>query len=130
MEDGVAQSLNTKVEYVCKATSFAGLATYGQVMIGDRAFEFYNERNVDDFIQIPWGDIKQVAASVMFGGKTIPRFAVFTTAGETPFSFSTKDNKATLRAMRAHLSEEQLVRSPDFLQVMGMGVKGLFKKRG
>ena len=56
----MAQSQNTKVEYTEKATSMMGLATYGDVMIGDAAFEFYNEKNPEDFIQIPWdeGDYK------------------------------------------------------------------------
>ena len=124
----MAQSLNTRVDLAIKATSFSGLATYGDVMVGDRAFEFYNERNVEDFIQIPWGEVDHVAASVMADGKLIPRFAIFTCAGETPFTFSTKDNKATLRAMRAYLGEDKLLRSPSFLQVMGFGVKRLLHR--
>ena len=33
----MAQSLNTRVDLAIKATSFSGLATYGDVMVGDRA---------------------------------------------------------------------------------------------
>ena len=50
----MAQSLNSKVDLTIKATSFAGLSTNGNVMVGNKAFEFYNERNVEDCIQIPW----------------------------------------------------------------------------
>ena len=53
----MAQSQNTKVEMTIKATSYHSLATYGDVLIGDKAFEFYNERNPEDFIQIPWDEI-------------------------------------------------------------------------
>ena len=46
------------------------MATYGNVrLLGNKAFEFYNERNPEDYIQIPWDEIDRVAASVMFGGK-------------------------------------------------------------
>ena len=44
----MAQSLNSKVDLTIKATSFAGLSTNGNVMVGNKAFEFYNERNVED----------------------------------------------------------------------------------
>ena len=47
----IAQSQNTKAEFVDKATSFIGMATYGQIMIGDKAFEFYNSKN-PNYIQI------------------------------------------------------------------------------
>ena len=73
----MAQSQNTKVEYTEKAISMMGLATYGDVMIGDAAFEFYNEKNPEDFIQIPWDEVDYVAAEVLFG-KKIARFAIFT----------------------------------------------------
>lgn len=67
----MAQSQNSSVYYTEKATSFHGMSTYGSVMLGNNAFEFYNERNPEDFIQIPWSEIDHVAASVLFGGKKI-----------------------------------------------------------
>lgn len=120
----MAQSQNTTVDLTVRATSFLGLTSYGNVMVGDRAFEFYNERNVEDYIQIPWDEIDHVAASVMLGGRWIARFAIFTKENGT-YSFSTRDNKRTLRAMRDHLSPEQLVRSPSFFQVVGAGLRAL-----
>ncbi|MDO4538290.1 MAG: DUF956 family protein [Coriobacteriales bacterium] len=124
----MAQSQNTKVDYTVKATSYHGLAVYGDVMVGDKAFEFYNEKNVEDYIQIPWEEVDYVAASVMFKGKTIPRFAIFTKqAGH--FSFSTRDNKATLRAMRPYVGEDKLLRSKTFADVCKAGVQGLFHRK-
>ena len=73
----MAQSQNTKVDYNCKATSLQGLSTYGDVLVGDRAFEFYNEKNPQDYIQIPWDEVDHVSASVVFG-KRVTRFAIFT----------------------------------------------------
>ena len=69
----MVQSLNTKVDLTVKATSYLGLANYGEVMVGDKAFEFYNEKNIRDYIQIPWEEVNCVMASVMFKGKWIPR---------------------------------------------------------
>ena len=116
--------MNTKVDLTIKATSFHGLAVYGDMMIGDKAVEFYNEKNVEDYIQIPWEEIDYVAASVMAGGKWIPRFAVFTKKNGN-FSFSTRDNKKTLRAVRDHIGEDKMFRSPSFLQVVGRGLKSI-----
>ena len=72
----MAQSMNTKVDLVIKATSYQGLNSYGKIMVGDKAFEYYNDRNVNDFIQIPWEEVDYVVASVMFKGKKIPRYAI------------------------------------------------------
>ena len=119
--------MNTKVDMTIKATSYHGLAVYGDMMIGDKAVEFYNERNVEDYIQIPWEEIDHVAASVMAGGKWIPRFAVFTKKNGH-FSFSTRDNKKTLRAMRPYVGEENLVRSPNILDVLKAGIRRLFNR--
>ena len=106
----MVQSQNTKVDYTERASSLSGLTTYGDVMVGDRAFEFYNERNKEDFIQIPWDEVDYVAAEVL-PGKKIARFAIFTKENGH-FDFSTRDNKATLRAMREHLPEDLLQRCP------------------
>ena len=119
----MVQSQNTKVDYTERASSLSGLTTYGDVMIGDRAFEFYNERNKEDFIQIPWDEVDYVAAEVL-PGKKIARFAIFTKENGH-FDFSTRDNKATLRAMREHLPEDLLQRSPSLLDVLKAGVRSL-----
>ena len=119
----MAQSQNSSVDLAIKATSFQGLTTYGDVMVGNAAFEFYNERNPEDYIQIPWDQVDYVAAEVL-PGKKIARFAIFTKENGH-FSFSTRDNKATLRAMRAYVPEDRLQRSPSFAHVMKAGAKSL-----
>ena len=119
----MAQSQNTKVEHTIKATSLNGLSTYGDVMVGDKAFEFYNEKNTQDYIQIPWDEVDYVAAEVL-PGKKIARFAIFTKKNGK-YAFSTRDNKATLRAMRGHVPEDRLQRSPSFLDVVKVGAKSL-----
>ena len=119
----MVQSQNTKVDYTERASSLSGVATYGDVMVGDRAFEFYNERNKEDFIQIPWDEADYVAAEVL-PGKKIARFAIFTKENGH-FDFSTRNNKATLRAMREHLPEDLLQRSPSLLDVLKAGVRSL-----
>lgn len=124
----MAQSQNTTVEFTSRGTSFAGLSTYGYILIGDKAFEFYNERNPEDYIQIPWDEVDYVAASVMFGGRWIPRFALFTKQNGH-FAFSSKDNKATLRAVREHVPADRIVRSLSFLDVVKAGILGLFHRR-
>ncbi len=118
----MAQSQNSSVDLTIKATSFHGLDTYGTMMVGNAALEFYNDRNVEDYIQIPWDEIDHIAAEVI--GKKITRFAVFIKQG-SHFTFSTRDNKATLRAVRAYVGEDKLVRSPSFADVVKAGVRGL-----
>ena len=119
----MAQSQNSKVDLTIKATSFQGLGTYGDVMVGNAAFEFYNEKNPEDYIQIPWSEVDYVAAEVL-PGKKISRFAIFTKENGH-FAFSTRDNKACLRAMRAYVPEDRLQRSPSFLDVVKAGAKSL-----
>lgn len=123
----MAQSQNTKVEYTVRASMFTGFSTYGDMMVGDRALEYYNEKNVEDYVQIPWDEIDYVAASVMLGGRMIPRFAVFTKSNGH-FSFSTRDNKATLRVIRNHIGNERVVRSATFFGVIRAGLAGLVNR--
>lgn len=90
----VVQSINTRADLVVNATSFLGLGSYGKIMVGDKGFEFFDDRNKRDYIQIPWEEIDYVLASVMFGGRWIPRFAIRTKSSGT-FTFSSKKNART-----------------------------------
>ena len=124
----MVQSLNTKVDLTIKATSYLGLATYGKVMVGDKAFEFYNEKDIRDYIQIPWEEVSCVMASVMFKGKWIPRFAIKTKQNGN-FTFSTRDNRALLRAVNKYIPSQNMVRSLSFFQVVGRGLKSIFIRK-
>ena len=62
----MVQSLNKKVDLTINATSYLGMANYGKVLVGDEAFEYYNDKNVNDYIQIPWSEVTEIMASVMF----------------------------------------------------------------
>lgn len=116
------ESLNTEVEYETRGTSYMGLGDYGQIMIGNRGFEFYDSRNIKNYIQIPWNEVDVIIASIMFGGKWIPRFAVRTKKNGT-YTFSAHDPKAVLRACREHISAEHIVKSLSFWQVLKQAVK-------
>ena len=119
----MAQSINTKVDVVVEATSYQGLTNYGKIMVGDKGFEFFNDRNVNDYIQIPWEEVDYVIASVMFKGKYIPRFAVQTKRSGT-FTFAAKKPKELLRAVRKYVPSDHMVRSLSFFDVL----KRAFKK--
>ena len=116
----MAQSMNSEVELTIPATSYHGIGTYGTMMVGNKALEFYNERNVEDYIQIPWEEVDHIAGEVV--GKKITRFAVFIRQGGH-FSFSTRDNKATLRAVQKHVDPKRMVRSQTFFDVIRLGVR-------
>ena len=122
----MVQSLNTKVDLTIKANSYLGLPKYGKVMIGDKAFEFYNDKNVTDYIQIPWEEVNCVIASVWFG-RYIPRFGFKTKDGI--FTFSTQKNKQTLRAVQKYIKPENMVRSLSFFDILKRGIKNLFTRK-
>ena len=65
----MVQSINTKVDLTIDATSYLGVADYGKIMIGDKGFEFFNNRDARKFVQIPWEEVDYVIASVVFKGK-------------------------------------------------------------
>lgn len=113
----MAQSINTKVDLVVNGTSYLGLNSYGKIMIGDKGFEFFNERNVNDFIQIPWEEVDYIIASVLFKGKKIPRFAVQTKKNGT-YTFAAKEPKKVLRAINKYIASDHMVRSLSFWDVL------------
>lgn len=117
----MAQSLNTKVDLTAKASFFGGLTSTGSIMIGDRAFEFYDVRNVEKCIQIPWEEVDRVEASVLFKGKNISRFVIFTKSGRH-YSFSARENKKTLRAVAKYISGDRMLRSLSFFDVFKRGL--------
>ncbi|RBT60169.1 DUF956 family protein [Enterococcus hirae] len=124
----MVQSINTKVDLVIDATAFTGLTDYGKIMIGDRGFEFYHARDTRKFVQIPWEEIDYVIASVMFKGKWIPRYAIQTKKNGT-YTFSSKEPKKVLRAIRKYLDPSRMVQSLSFFDVVKRGVKSIFKRK-
>ncbi|MBO0432108.1 DUF956 family protein [Enterococcus sp. DIV0660C] len=124
----MVQSINTKVDLTVNATSYLGITEYGKIMIGDKGFEFYNERDARKFVQIPWEEVDYVIASVMFKGKWIPRFAIQTKRNGT-YSFSAKKPKVVLRAIRNYVDPDHMVKSLSLLDVVKRGVKNIFKRK-
>lgn len=124
----MVKSLNTKVDLVVDATAFTGLTDYGQIMIGDKGFEFYNSRNIQKFIQIPWEEVDYVIVSVILKGKWIPRYAIQTKKNGT-YSFSSKETKKVLRTVRNYVDPDHIVKSLSFFDVVKRGIKSIFKKK-
>lgn len=125
--NSMVQSLNSKVDLVMEGTSYLGLGNYGKIMIGDKAFEFYNDHNQKDYIQIPWNEIDLVIASLMFKGKWIPRFAIQTKHNGT-YSFAARHPKKLLSCMQKYVDPQHIVRSLSFFQVIRRGIRNMFHK--
>lgn len=124
----MVQSYNKEVDYVVKGTSFLGLPKYGQIMIGDKAFEFYNDRDINDYIQIPWDEVDKIVVSVMFKGKWMPRFAVVTKYNGN-FTFAARKPKILLQHIKKYIPAQNIVKSLSFFQVMKIGLKETFKSK-
>jgi hypothetical protein len=123
----MVQSINTKVDLVIDATSHMGISDYGKIMIGDKGFEFFNNRDARKFIQIPWEEVDYVIASVMFKGKWIPRYTIQTKQNGM-YSFSSKEPKKVLRAIREYVDPNHMIQSLSFFDVIKRGMKRTFKK--
>ncbi|WP_035054167.1 DUF956 family protein [Carnobacterium pleistocenium] len=123
----MVESINTKVDLVIDATAFTGLTDYGKIMIGDSGFEFFNARDARKFIQIPWEEVENVIASVMFKGKWIPRYAIETKKSGT-FTFSSKDPKKVLQAIQVYVDPSHMVQSLSFMGVMKSAAKSIWNK--
>lgn len=124
----MVQSLNTTVDLVIDATAFTGLTDYGKIMVGDKGFEFYNARDTRKFVQIPWEEVDLVIASVMFKGKWIPRYAIQTKKNGT-FTFSSKNPKKVLRAIRIYVDPSCMVHSLGFFDILKRGILSFGKKK-
>ena len=105
----MVESQNSKIDIKTKANYLGGLTSRGDLLVGNKAIEYYNEKNVRDFIQIPYTEIKMVTASVIFN-KKITRIAIHTKKNGD-FIFNSPENKAILRAINKYLPDDKLRRS-------------------
>ena len=123
----MAISMNTKVLFTTKANSLNGMFgnKNGDVLIGDNAFEFYNSRNPEDYIQIPWNEIIRVRAQLFFKDKYIRGFFIDTKNAGT-YNFVVKNAGKTLKIMRDLLGNEKIVRNKPLLSMKN--IFNLFKK--
>ena len=121
----MAISKNTKVLFNTKANLLSGMIgnKRGDILVGDRAFEFYNEKNPEDYLQIPWEEIIRVRAQLFFRDKYIRGFFVDTKSAGT-FNFIVKNSGKTLKTMRDFLGNEKIVRNKPVFSI-----KNLFKKK-
>ena len=126
----MAESMNTKADVVVNGISYQGLNNYGKIMVGDKAFEFYNDRDVNDFIQIPWGEINYIVADLVFGGKWIPRIAIETREGYTFRFGASKETKRVLAACREYFPAERIVRARSAIENVKINIGNIFKKKG
>ena len=108
----MAISQNTKIFFTTKANNMSGFFgnKHGNILVGNRAFEFYNERNPEDYIQIPWNEIEKVRAQIFFKDKYIRGFFI-DTKGNGVYNFIVKDAGKTLKEMREFLGNEKIVRN-------------------
>ena len=121
----MAISKNTKVLFNTKANLLSGMIgnKRGDILVGDRPFEFYNEKNPEDYFQIPWEEIIRVRAQLFFRDKYIRGFFIDTKSAGT-FNFVVKNAGKTLKTMRDFLGNEKIVRNKPVFSI-----KNLFKKK-
>ena len=114
----MVKSMNTKVIYTTKANSMTGSIgnKHGDIMVGDKAFEFYNNRNPEDYIQIPWEEIIRVRAQIFFKDKYIRGFFIDTKSAGS-YNFVVKNAGKTLKTMRDFLGNEKIVRNKPVLSL-------------
>lgn len=122
----MVNSLNTTVDYTIKGTWFREGPIYGNILIGDQSFEFYNDTKLHDYIQIPWTEVTFVIADVYFGGKYIPRFEIRTKENGR-FRFSSRNSRNTLKIIQRRIPREKLRKAPSIISTLKLGFKNLFK---
>lgn len=122
----MALSLNKTVEFHTTGVSYLGVGgKVGKILVGNAAFEFYADANVEDYIQIPWQEIERIGANVS-GRKISRHFEIYTR--ESKFLFASKDSGKILKISREHLGNEKIVKLPTLIQIITAKIKNLFAK--
>ena len=123
----MAQSLNKTVEFHTTGVSYLGVGgKVGKMLLGNAAFEFYADTNVENYIQIPWAEIEQIGANVR-GHKISRHFEIFTK--ESKFLFASKDSGKILKIAREKLGNDKVVKLPTLLQTISQKIKNLCAKK-
>lgn len=113
----MVQSLNHRIQLTTTGVSYLGIGgKVGKFLIGDRGLEFYNNNNVEDYIQIPWTSINQIGANVS-RRKVSRHFEVLTSQGK--FLFASKDSGKILKISRDYIGNDKVVKLPTLLQIIG-----------
>ena len=101
-----------------KANSLSGMIgnKNGDVLVGDKASEYYNSRNPEDYIQIPWEEIVRVRAQLFFKDTYIRGFFIDTKSAGS-YNFVVKNAGKTLKTMRDFLGNEKIVRNKPVLSL-------------
>ncbi|WP_018659806.1 DUF956 family protein [Allofustis seminis] len=113
----MVKPLNTKVDLIMDGTSYLGLNDYGRLIVGDKGFEFYHKSDPRNYIQIPWEEVDYITASVLFGGRWIPRFGIQTKKNGF-FTFAAKKPKKLLRAINQYIETDRMRHSLSFFEVL------------
>lgn len=124
----MAQSLNTKADFSTEGIAYLGFAEYGKILIGNVAFEFYNDRNVEKNMTFPWSSILRVEGDVtktLKGQVKVGRQFSIVLQNGSKVRFSSKESGTVLRWMRDYLGNEKVVKSPSFLGTF----KNAFKRK-
>ncbi|MDR0297947.1 MAG: DUF956 family protein [Streptococcaceae bacterium] len=112
----MAQSLNTKVELTGEAIAYAGFPQYGKFMIGDYAFEFFDDRSVEKNMQFPWESIKLVQGSITGNRKkpAIGRTFYVVLKNGNKVRFNSQETGKILKIFRERLGNDKVVKAPTF----------------
>lgn len=123
----MAQSLNKVIDLQTTGTSYLSIqGKVGKFLVGDQALEFYSDRNIEDYIQIPWISVNQIGANVS-RRKVSRHFEVFTEQGK--FLFASKDSGKILKIAREKLGNDKVVKLPTLIQIIVQKIKNLFAKK-
>lgn len=120
----MVQSLNTKTSTPFPAIAYVGLGSaYGKLLIGDKAFEFFNDANVEDAIQIPWDTIYHVEGVVSRNNKIGRQIVVVlnrqgNSKRQNHLRFSSKESGKILKLVREHLGNDKVVKAPTIIRTL------------
>lgn len=126
--ESVAQSLNTKADFSTEGIAYLGFAEYGKILIGDVAFEFYNDRNVEKNMTFPWTAVARVEGDVsksLKGEVKVGRQFSIVLQNGSKVRFSSKNSGTVLKWIRHYLGNDKVVKSPSFLGTF----KNAFKRK-
>lgn len=122
----MVKSLNTEMAHTTKGTWFREGPIYGNIMVGDKAFEFYNDTKLQDYVQIPWDEITYVIA--MSTSVVNSSHALKSELSKMDVSvLPSRKSRITLKEIQKRIPRESLRKAPSFIAVLKQGFKNLFR---